>query len=282
LSSSPGDSIPLVCQNWANTRGAYRFLDNDRVSEAEILAGHFHATRDRVRATSGPMLALHDTTGFSCKRDDIEAVGKTRINISPHLGDLCGDRRVTSSRVTTVPPWDRLLFNVGAFLVSPKRLPKIAIGIRPATLPRFHRALVRRRLGPKGPSKESNTAVLEMKHRNPRDRCPRIAQQIGHALGIEIGKLTDDLRSVDLLRCESIGVKSYCAMVVMDLFTRRIVGVSAEPAHIGGVAVRRMFSEAIARQALPKHLSSDNDRCSASIAGGRTCECSGLTTVRPA
>src|SRR5882757_7810017 len=36
LSSSPGDSIPLVCQDWANTKAAYRFLDNDRVSEAEI------------------------------------------------------------------------------------------------------------------------------------------------------------------------------------------------------------------------------------------------------
>ncbi|MGH8210433.1 MAG: IS4/Tn5 family transposase DNA-binding protein [Steroidobacteraceae bacterium] len=48
LSSSPGDSIPLVCQDWANTKAAYRFLDNDRVSEAEILAGHFHATRDRA------------------------------------------------------------------------------------------------------------------------------------------------------------------------------------------------------------------------------------------
>jgi hypothetical protein len=32
LSSSPGDSIPLVCQDWANTKAAYRFLDNERVS----------------------------------------------------------------------------------------------------------------------------------------------------------------------------------------------------------------------------------------------------------
>jgi|ERR1039457_3594033 hypothetical protein len=44
LSSSPGGSIPLVCQDWANTKAAYRFLDNDRVSEAQILAGHFEAT----------------------------------------------------------------------------------------------------------------------------------------------------------------------------------------------------------------------------------------------
>ena len=54
LSSSPGDSIPLVCQDWANTKAAYRFLDNDRVSEAEILGGHFQATRDRAATVDGP------------------------------------------------------------------------------------------------------------------------------------------------------------------------------------------------------------------------------------
>ena len=52
LAASPGETIPLVCQDWANTKAAYRFLDNDRVSEAEILAGHFHATRDRAAATA--------------------------------------------------------------------------------------------------------------------------------------------------------------------------------------------------------------------------------------
>jgi hypothetical protein len=78
LGASPGGSIPLVCQDWANTKAAYRFLDNDRVSEAEILAGHFHATRDRAAATDGPILVLHDTTEFSFKREDIDAVGITR------------------------------------------------------------------------------------------------------------------------------------------------------------------------------------------------------------
>ena len=82
LSSSPGDSIPLVCQDWANTKAAYRFFDNDRVSEAEILHGHFQATRDRAAATDGPILVLHDTTEFTYQREDIDAVGKTRINIA--------------------------------------------------------------------------------------------------------------------------------------------------------------------------------------------------------
>ena len=67
-----------MCQDWANTKAAYRFLDNERVSETEILAGHFQATRDRTAATVGPLLVLHDTTEFSFQRDDIDAVGITR------------------------------------------------------------------------------------------------------------------------------------------------------------------------------------------------------------
>ena len=68
LASSPGGPIPFACQDWANTKAAYRFLDNDRVSEAEILSGHFEATKNRCTATSGPILVLHDTTEFTFKR----------------------------------------------------------------------------------------------------------------------------------------------------------------------------------------------------------------------
>ena len=108
LSASPGGSIPLVCQDWANTKAAYRFLDNDRVSEAEILAGHFEATRDRAAKATGPILVLHDTTEFSYKREDIDAVGKTHIGIAgaDRLGRLrrytaCGILMHSSLAVTT-------------------------------------------------------------------------------------------------------------------------------------------------------------------------------------
>src|SRR5919109_3327693 len=77
LSAGPGESIPLVCQDWANTKAAYRFLDNERVSEAEILAGHFQATHDRFAAVEGPVLVLHDTTEFSFTRSDTQAIGMT-------------------------------------------------------------------------------------------------------------------------------------------------------------------------------------------------------------
>ena len=45
IGSAMGQSIPLACQDWANTKAAYRFFSNDRVSEADILAGHFQSTR---------------------------------------------------------------------------------------------------------------------------------------------------------------------------------------------------------------------------------------------
>jgi len=82
LSSAPGESIPLVCQDWANTKAAYRFLDNPRVNEADILSGHSAATRARASEAHNQLLVLHDTTEFSYKREDIEAVGKRRIGVA--------------------------------------------------------------------------------------------------------------------------------------------------------------------------------------------------------
>ena len=70
IGGAMGQSIPLVCQDWANTKAAYRFFSNDRVSEADILAGHFQSTRERTVVTDGPVLVLHDTTEFSYQRED--------------------------------------------------------------------------------------------------------------------------------------------------------------------------------------------------------------------
>ena len=77
-----GQSIPLVCQDWANTKAAYRFFSNDRVSEADILAGHFQSTLDRAAAAEGLVLVLHDTTEFSYQREKSEAIGTTNSTVS--------------------------------------------------------------------------------------------------------------------------------------------------------------------------------------------------------
>ena len=77
MEGAMGASIPLACQDWANTKAAYRFFSNERVSEEEILAGHFQATRSRFAATTGPILVLQDTTEFTFQRERPERIGFT-------------------------------------------------------------------------------------------------------------------------------------------------------------------------------------------------------------
>ncbi|MBC8752772.1 IS4/Tn5 family transposase DNA-binding protein, partial [Paraburkholderia podalyriae] len=70
-----GQTIPLACQDWANTKAAYRFMNNDRVSEQDILSGHFRTTSQRSSTTDGPILVLQDTTTFSYEREHPELIG---------------------------------------------------------------------------------------------------------------------------------------------------------------------------------------------------------------
>ena len=149
-----------------------------------------------------------------------------------------------------------------------------------------------RKPGPKGPSREIIDAIVVMKRRNPRYGCPRIAQQINLAFGLSldkdtvrrvlavhykpdpnnrgpswlttIGHVKDSLWSrgagpLDLFRCESILLKSHWVMVVMDQYTRRIIGFGVHAGNVDGPTLCRMFNQVTSRQGCPKYLSSDND-----------------------
>jgi len=70
-----GGSIPWASRDWANTKAAYRFFSNSRISEEQILRGHFHATGERIRACDALILMLHDTTEFTFRRNDVAPVG---------------------------------------------------------------------------------------------------------------------------------------------------------------------------------------------------------------
>jgi hypothetical protein len=86
-----GGTLPAACQDWAATKAAYRFFSNPRVDEGVILAGHFAATKARFAATAGPVLVLHDTTEFSFRRDNPEAVGQLTLLKTRHATvTLCG------------------------------------------------------------------------------------------------------------------------------------------------------------------------------------------------
>lgn len=91
IGGAAGESAPMACQDWANTKAAYRFFSNDRVNEADILAGHFHVTKERFAATQGPILVLHDTTEFSFQRENPEKIGIVTVAHGPKGKDK--DRR---------------------------------------------------------------------------------------------------------------------------------------------------------------------------------------------
>jgi putative transposase len=48
-------------------------------------------------------------------------------------------------------------------------------------------------------------------------------------------------------------------MVVMDQYTRRIIGFGVHAGNVDGPALCRMFNDATSQQAWPKYISSDND-----------------------
>ena len=95
---------------------------------------------------------------------------------------------------------DRIIAGLCTLFMRPARVFRSAIVLKASTLLRLHTVLRkrkyrllfspkrRRRPGPKGPNQDLIDAVVAMKRRNPRWGCPRIAQQIALAFGVEIDK----------------------------------------------------------------------------------------------
>ena len=194
---------------------------------------------------------------------------------------------------------DRFLFGLWSLFMNPKRLFKSNVILKTSTFLHFHKILVNRKYhrlfssirkakpGPKGPSMELIRAIVELKQRNTGYGCPRIAQLISTVFGIEIdkdvvrrvlakhyhpntggngtswlsfiGHAKDSLWSVDLFRCESILLKSHWVMVVMDQYTRRIIGFGIHAGAVDGPNLCWMFNSAIARMGTPTYLSTDHD-----------------------
>jgi putative transposase len=75
-----------------------------------------------------------------------------------------------------------------------------------------------------------------------------------------LGHMKDSLWSMDLFQCESATLRTHWVLVVMDQYTRRIIGFGVHAGKVDGVALCRMFNCAIrGHRWLPKYLSSDND-----------------------
>jgi len=207
--------------------------------------------------------------------------------------------RRSRKRAPHLQPADRLLLGFLSRFLEPRRLVRAAVILKPATILRFHRGLrdlkyrylywsnPKRKPGPKGPPAELIQAICELKRRNPRFGCPKIAQHLAKTFGVPINKdvvrrvlaryyrprrqeqgpswlkflghSKDSLWSLDLFRTESILLRTHWVLVLMDQFSRRIIGFGVQAVAVDGVALCRMFNQAIGYQGLPSRLSFDHD-----------------------
>ena len=209
------------------------------------------------------------------------------------------------SKMTKAPPltpFKRVFFGLLVYFVPENRIRQISIILSPVTIFKLHNILKRkkyyklfsshktsRKPGPKGPSKEIIDAVVQMKQKNIRIGCPKIALFISNTFGVQIdkdivrrilakyyhpnpfdtpgpswltfiGHMKDALWSLDLFRVESINLQTHWVMVVMDQYTRRIIGFSVINSNsLNGSDVCRMLNSVINKRVLPKYISSDND-----------------------
>ena len=195
---------------------------------------------------------------------------------------------------------DRFVAGLCSLFMNHARLLRSAVVLKPSTLLILHKTLknrkyrllfsseYRRKPGPKGPSQELIAAIVDTKRRNPTWGCPRIAQQLALAFDIPInkdivrrvlaqhyrpkpnscgpswltflGQMKDSLWSMDLFRCESATLRTHWILVVMDQFTRRIIGFAVHAGAVDGLALCRMFNRAIRGcPGTPKYLSRDHD-----------------------
>ena len=70
-----------------------------------------------------------------------------------------------------------------------------------------------------------------------------------------LGHMKDSLWSMDLFRCESASLRTHWVLVVMDQYSRRIIGFGVHAGTVDGVALCRMFNRAIRWQLeMPKYL----------------------------
>jgi len=74
-----------------------------------------------------------------------------------------------------------------------------------------------------------------------------------------LGHSKNSLWSLDLFRTESILLKSHWVLVVMDQFSRRLIGFAVQPVTVDGSALCRLFNQAIAAQGQCLRLSFDHD-----------------------
>ena len=171
-----------------------------------------------------PLLHLAVTAAKLCRPGGVRAVIAENLLLKQQLIVL----RRSRQRAPNLRVGDRLLCGFGALFLSPGRIRQVAIDKNVV-----HRVLAKRyRPAPGGTG-------------------PSWLSFVGHT--------TDSLWSVDLLRCASIVLQSDWVLVVMDQFTRRLVGVGVHRGPVDAPSLCRMCNAAIHGRGAPRHLSTDHD-----------------------
>ncbi len=135
-----------------------------------------------MKAVLLTLLHVAVTATRLCRPGGVRAVIAENLVLKQQLIVLRRPRQRAPNLTTA----DRLLCGFASLFLTPGRIRKVAVGLRPSTLLAFHRALVRRKYrrrlfssshlprtpGPKGPSDALLQAIVELKSRNPRFGCP--------------------------------------------------------------------------------------------------------------
>ena len=88
-------SIPLTFKEWPDIKGAYRFLNNKKVTDRAILESQTSALKVEAFST---YLALHDTTHDGEKVRRAEFVDRVRRADAGELRAARGERRLDRDR----------------------------------------------------------------------------------------------------------------------------------------------------------------------------------------
>jgi uncharacterized membrane protein len=180
---------------------------------------------------------------------------------------------------------DRFLCGFLVLFMHPSRIRKTAIVLKPATLTKFRRALLSRNYhrlfssrknakpGPKGPSADLVRVIVELKRRNARFGCPRIAQQINKAFGSNVDKdvvrrvlakhyhperydggsswstffrhTAESLWSIVLFQRKSFLPKILASLIVIGQCTRWIIGCGIANCHFDQTVFGSLFAAGI-------------------------------------
>lgn len=168
LSTQPSNSIPTACGGWAETKAAYRFFENKKVTSDAILAPHKESTLNRVKKHSR-VFVIQDTTELDYSGQ------KHKQGVGPTKSDN-----------------DRALLFHPSLIVTPER---VCLGIYDDY--QWHRKELQRH---QGPLKKMQNKRLHYQHITEKESCRWL---YGYRKATEISELCPNTQVIMISDRES-------------------------------------------------------------------------------